>query len=80
MTPPGRNGAREVGLRCEPVGDDDEQELADLESAVLDQLETADDEAPEGTVPLEAARRRRAQQQLARILGPSSVKPPDPTA
>jgi hypothetical protein len=37
---------------------DYEQELADPETAVLDQLETAHDQALEGTVPLEAARRR----------------------
>ncbi|MDA8047897.1 MAG: hypothetical protein M0Z30_22140 [Actinomycetota bacterium] len=39
---------------------DDLEEPEDLEVAVLDALDAVDDEAPAGTAPLEAARRRRA--------------------
>lgn len=47
----------------------DIDDLEDLESAVLDGLEAADDaEAPEGTVPLAAARRRRSLDDVARLL------------
>jgi hypothetical protein len=49
----------------------DIDDLDDLESAVLDGLEAADDaDAPEGTASLAAARRRRSMDDVAKLLGP----------
>jgi hypothetical protein len=44
---------------------------ADLENAVLDALEEADDaaDAPPGTVPLSAARRHRSLDEVQRLIG-----------
>jgi hypothetical protein len=48
---------------------DRDAELEDLETAVLDGLDAADDaEAPAGTSPLSAARRRRALSDLDRLF------------
>jgi hypothetical protein len=54
------------------VGEDDE-ELEALERAVLDQLDDAEDnEAPPGTRPLSAARRRRSLERAAGAVGGES--------
>ena len=50
------------------VADDDG--LIELETSVLDGLDAADDaDAPDGTLPLTAARRRRALDDVADLLG-----------
>lgn len=43
-------------------------DLEDLESSVLDDLEAVDDRAPEGTSSLERARRRRAATRVDGLL------------
>ena len=48
----------------------DIDDLEDLEGAVLDGLDAADEaDVPEGTVSLVAARRRRSLEETARLLG-----------
>ncbi len=47
----------------------DRDDLDDLESDVLDGLDTLDDQAPPGTIPLARARRRRAADHVAGLLG-----------
>ncbi len=44
-------------------------DVEDLETVVLDGLDAADDETPAGTVPISAARRRRACDHVAGLLG-----------